>query len=81
MNVTVHLFSIAREMAGFEERTLTLNDNATIGSVFEFLVRSNPQFIDWKHTMRFAVNHEYVDEGYLLSDGDDVAVIPPVSGG
>lgn len=81
MNVKVHLFSIARDIAGFEERTLALNENATIESVYEHLVRSNPQFVNWKSTLRFAVNHEYVDNGYKLSDGDEVAVIPPVSGG
>jgi sulfur-carrier protein len=81
MNVTVYLFSVAKEMAGFEEKTLRLNDNATIDSVYEYLIQSNSRFIDWKSTLRFAVNHEYVDNDYRLRDGDEVAVIPPVSGG
>jgi sulfur-carrier protein len=81
MNVTVYLFSIAKEMAGFEEKKLTLNDDATIDSVYEYLIQSNSRFMDWKSTLRFAVNHEYVENDCRLRNGDEVAVIPPVSGG
>jgi sulfur-carrier protein len=58
-----------------------LDNDATIGSVYEVLVQSNSKFTDWKTVLRFAVNHEYVDNDCILHNGDEVAVIPPVSGG
>jgi molybdopterin converting factor small subunit len=45
------------------------------------LARRNPRFNEWRSTMRLAVNQEYVAYDHILHDRDEVAVIPPVSGG
>lgn len=81
MKVTLRLFSIAKEMAGFGEREVEVAPGAQAGAVLDILTGLNPQFSDWRGSLRLAVNQEYVPEGHLLRPGDEVAIIPPVSGG
>lgn len=75
------LFSLAKDLAGFEERILNLNDGAEAEAVLQYLTQVNRKFEQWKPSLRLAVNHEYVASSHPLRDGDEVAVIPPVSGG
>ncbi|MEX0736976.1 MAG: MoaD/ThiS family protein [Bacteroidota bacterium] len=81
MKVTLRLFSIAKELAGFEEREVEVSPDAKASEVLEILSRLNPQFTGWRGSLRLAVNREYVPGGHLLRPGDEVAIIPPVSGG
>ncbi len=81
MNVKVLLFSIAKDLTDFEEKTVTLEKGATVDSVMDYLIAYNPEFENWKQVFRFAVNQEYTGLNHKLQDGDEVAVIPPVSGG
>jgi len=81
MNITLKLFSLAKDLAGFEERQVQLNDGERVEAVLHHLVGVNPKFEQWKSSVRLAVNFEYVQNNHELRDGDEVAVIPPVSGG
>ena len=81
MKITVKLFSLARELAGFDERVIELNRGSVASDVVGHLAEGNPAFSDWRKSLRIAVNCEYVVDGQLLQDGDEVAIIPPVSGG
>jgi molybdopterin synthase sulfur carrier subunit len=81
MTITLKLFSSAKELAGFDERRIHLQDGDHAGSVLNHLVGLNPRFEQWKLSVRLAVNLEYVQNNHPLRDGDEVAVIPPVSGG
>ncbi len=81
MKIKILLFSIAKDLADFEEKIVTLEKNATVDTVMDYLIEYNPQFVDWKQVFRFAVNQEYTGLNHELQDGDEVAVIPPVSGG
>jgi molybdopterin converting factor subunit 1 len=81
MKVTLRLFSIAKELAGFEEREVEVSPDAKASEVLDILSRLNPQFTGWRRSLRLAVNREYVPEGHPLRPGDEVAIIPPVSGG
>jgi MoaE-MoaD fusion protein len=76
MEVTVRLFAMLRERAGAREVTLSLPDGARVsdalaelGSIAEGL------------PLVMAVNREYADEDQVLDSGDELALIPPVSGG
>jgi molybdopterin synthase catalytic subunit len=76
MEVTVRLFAMLRERAGTREVTLSLPDGARVsdalaelGSIAEGL------------PLVMAVNREYADEDQVLDPGDELALIPPVSGG
>jgi MoaE-MoaD fusion protein len=76
VRVTVRLFAALRERAGAGQRELELPDGATAGDVFAALaIGAEPP------GLAYAVNREYAERSAALSDGDEVAVIPPVSGG
>jgi MoaE-MoaD fusion protein len=71
--VKVRLFAGLRERAGWSEREV---DAATVADVWGLLGLG-----DEPGGLLYAVNREYADRGRPLADGDEVAVIPPVSGG
>jgi molybdopterin synthase catalytic subunit/molybdopterin converting factor small subunit len=76
MRVVVKLFAGVRERAGTGERALELPDGARAADVWEQL-----ELGDEPPGLLYAVNRVYADGGHALADGDEVAVIPPVSGG
>ncbi len=82
-NITIRLklFSLAKDLAGFDEQSIEVPSGSQTESVLDFLVGRNPSFRQWKPSLRIAVNLTYVDNAHLLRDGDEVAIIPPVSGG
>jgi MoaE-MoaD fusion protein len=76
MEVTVRLFAMLRERAGKPELTLELPEGARVGDALtelHGLAEGVP--------LVMAVNREYADEGRVLDPGDELALIPPVSGG
>ena len=81
MKITVKLFSLAKDLAGFDEREFELSQSGVAADVLQQLIRENAGFVDWKSSLRLAVNCEYVNGDHPLKEGDEVAVIPPVSGG
>ena len=81
MKITIKLFSLAKELAGFDQQEVQLNNGCVASDVVGHLAAGNPAFREWKKSLRLAVNCEYVDDGHPLKEGDEVAVIPPVSGG
>ncbi len=81
MHVIVKLFSVAKDLAGFDEERVQLQEGATANEVMLYLAQRNSKFEEWKASIRLAVNYEYVANSHPLRDGDEVAVLPPVSGG
>jgi molybdopterin synthase catalytic subunit/molybdopterin converting factor small subunit len=76
VRVTVRLFAALRERAGGGRRELELPQGATAGDVFAALdMGAEPP------GLAYAVNREYAERSLALKDGDEVALIPPVSGG
>ncbi|GJQ19907.1 MAG: molybdopterin synthase sulfur carrier subunit [Bacteroidia bacterium] len=80
MKIRLRLFANARDLAGFAEKTVDLQ-HPRASEVFEYLASVNPEFREWSRSIRLAVNRRYVDDAHPLQEGDEVAVIPPVSGG
>lgn len=76
MQVSVRLFAALREQAGVRERKVDVPDGATVGDVWPALALG-----DEPPGLLYALNREYADAATPLSDGDEVALIPPVSGG
>jgi len=72
-SVTVRLFAGLRERAGWSQREI---DAATVGDLWRSL-----ELGDEPNGLLYAVNKEYAERNRALADGDEVAVIPPVSGG
>jgi MoaE-MoaD fusion protein len=76
MQVSIRLFAGLRERAGTGARTLELTDGATLGDVWPALgLGTEPS------GLLYAVNKHYAETGTTLAEGDEVALIPPVSGG
>jgi MoaE-MoaD fusion protein len=81
MRVRVRLFAIQRELAGTREHPLELADEATVEDAWEALIAVFPSLAPGRPSVRFARNGAYADAATRLADGDEVAMIPPVSGG
>ena len=77
MRVHVRLFAGLREHAGLSEATLDLRDGAVVGDILAAM----PELANTPAGVAFAVNRTYADADKPLADGDEVALIPPVSGG
>ena len=81
MFVTVRLFARLRELAGASELTRELPDGATALSAWRSMTREFPALSHYERTVACAVNEEYARMTTTLTDGDEVAFLPPVSGG
>lgn len=81
MRIRVRLFAIQRELAGTREVALELPDGATIEDAWAATVERFPAIAPGRNYVRFARNAAYAPAETGLEDGDEVAFIPPVSGG
>jgi molybdopterin converting factor subunit 1 len=81
VRVRVRLFATQRELAGTREVGLDLGDDATVADAWDALVTRYPALAPGRDFVRFARNGAYADAATSLAEGDEVAMIPPVSGG
>ncbi len=81
MLVTVRLFARLRELAGASELQQELPDDATAKTAWDALVRAHPALGSYEPAISCAVNEEYARLTTSLKHGDEVAFLPPVSGG
>lgn len=81
MRIRVRLFAVQRELVGAREVALDLEPGATIEGGWSALVERFPVLAGGRPSMRFARNGEYADPATVLAEGDELACIPPVSGG
>ncbi len=81
MRIRVRLFAIQRELAGTREVPLELADGGSVEDAWRALVERYPALAPGRSFVRFARNADYAEPGTPLADGDELAVIPPVSGG
>jgi molybdopterin converting factor subunit 1 len=81
MRIRVRLFAIQRELAGAREVPIELEDGATVEDAWAAVAARFPVLAPGRPSVRFARNGDYAEPGTTLGDGDEVAFIPPVSGG
>jgi len=81
MKVKVKYFAVCREMFNRDEEEMELPDGAVLMDVLKRLEAEWPEIPEYYEVMRMSVNWEYATEQTELSDGDEVALIPPVTGG
>jgi MoaE-MoaD fusion protein len=79
--LTLKLFATLRERARVAEMTREFAEGTTVGEIWRQLKGEFPALDGHRDGVGFAVNHEYVSEDYRPQDSDEVAFIPPVSGG
>jgi molybdopterin converting factor subunit 1 len=81
MRVTVRLFARLRDIAGASEMARDVETGATIRTVWRQLAGEFPGLAEYERSISTAVNTEYAQMDHVLGDGDEVAFLPPVSGG
>ena len=79
--VTVHAFGLSAELVGWPSREVELPVDATLAALIERLEAECPRLVEARGQLRFAVNEQYAADDATLKTGDEVALIPPVSGG
>ena len=78
---TIKLFATLRERAHAAELTREFPDGATVGDIWRQMVVEFPELSGHHDSVGFAVNQEYVEGDFKPRMGDEIAFIPPVSGG
>jgi len=81
MAVKIRLFAVLRERTGQQEMEMSWSGPCSVADIWGQLERLYPSIAPFRECVTFAVNREYVDALHPLSDGDELALIPPVSGG
>ena len=79
--VRARLFARLREQAGTDTESIALRAGSTVADVYDALRRSHPGLEPNRDAVRGAVNQEFADWDVIVADGDEVAFVPPVSGG
>ena len=81
MRVTVRLFARLRDIAGTAELPRDVLPGATIATVWRQLVDEFPDLAGYERSISSAVNADYARMDHAVHDGDEIAFLPPVSGG
>ena len=81
MRVTVKLFARLRDLVGSGELVREVPDGATVATLWDVLVREHAAIAAYRPSMSCAVNADFARMSTPLNDGDEVAFLPPVSGG
>jgi len=79
--VRTRLFARLRELAGTDAENVEVRAGSTVADVYDALRKAHPGLDVNRESVRAAVNQEFADWDAVVADGDEVAFIPPVSGG
>lgn len=79
--VRARLFARLREQAGTDAETVEVGAGSTVADVYDALLKAHPSLDPNRDSVRAAVNQEFAEWDVIVADGDEVAFIPPVSGG
>jgi len=81
VTVTIKLFAAYQEAYGRSQITLQLPQGTPVSVVGDRLRLEHPELQQWQKLTRYGVNLQFVEPDRVLQDGDEVVLIPPVSGG
>jgi molybdopterin synthase sulfur carrier subunit len=81
VTVTLKLFAAYQEAYGISELVWQLPSGTTVEQVRDRLIQEHPELQQWRELTRFGVNLQFVTPETVLRSGDEVVMIPPVSGG
>ena len=81
MRVTVRLFARLRDITGAGELAREAAAGASVGTVWSSLVKEFPELAAYEKSISCAVNEDYSRFTATVADGDEIAFLPPVSGG
>lgn len=81
ITITVKLFAAFEEACGRSELRWQFPPGALVSAVGDRLYGQYPELERWRQLTRYGVNLQFVDSDTVLQEGDEVVLIPPVSGG
>ena len=81
MKVSVQFFSYFKDLAGCERFCADVTAGATIGDLMEMIYQQFPKLEPMRKSTLVAVGVDYQDRAYVLKEGDEVSLFPPVQGG
>lgn len=81
MRIHLKLFATFREVVGERDIVMEVGAGSTVEDVVTKLLGTYPKLKTHRDSMIYSVNKEYADPGAALSDGDEVGILPPVTGG
>jgi MoaE-MoaD fusion protein len=81
VRVKVLFFGMLRDIVGRAEEQIEVEDGARLESVFERYAGEFPRLKDLAASIVLACNHQFCDRSVAVNDGDEIAFLPPVSGG
>ncbi len=81
MRVQILFFGVLKDLVGRASESLELDEGATVADVLEYYELQVPKLRGFMPSLAFSVNQHYTGPGAVLGDGDEVALLPPVSGG
>ncbi len=80
MKVNVLLFGITKDLVGKQLLNIDIQEKSTVADFKKILQDKYPELIEL-NSLAIAVNSEYAKDSTLISENDEIALIPPVSGG
>ncbi len=81
MQVRVLYLGMLKDLAGREREVVQVSDGARLSDLYAQLRQRVPKLQEFRNAIALSINYEYSDGATLLQDNDEVALIPPVSGG
>ena len=81
MTVRAQLFSHLRDAAGVSETEAQVPEGTSVADLLAVLYGQHPKLRAWDSSILIGVGVEFVDRNYLLKEGDEIAIMPPVQGG
>lgn len=81
MRLRIRLFATYREIVGAEEVSGTAEPGTTLAAFLDAFLRDHPRLAPHRSSMMLAVNLAFAEPSTVLRDGDEIALLPPVSGG
>ena len=81
VTIRVLFFGVLKDITGFAEEPLEVAEGSTLGAVFENYAERFPKLAAMSRSIVLAANHEFARRERVVKEGDEVAFLPPVSGG
>jgi molybdopterin converting factor small subunit len=81
VSITVSFYSYVKDLVGSAQTTESLPDGASLNDLFKSLANRFPKLAALERSLLLAVGMDYQPRSYILKDGDEVSLFPPVQGG
>lgn len=81
MSVSIHFYSYFRDLTGCEQTSETVAEGGTLADLLKIVFQRFPKLAAMERSMLVAVGVDYQPKAYILKNGDEVSLFPPVQGG